>query len=73
MFPYLTPAQIRVENEQRQKDATFASMNDDLRAELEARLLEEVESTPEPKFGSRLGQIKLWPRPVPVKAGANQK
>ncbi len=44
MLPYLTPTQIRLEREQRERVDRFPGMNARIRAELEARLLEESES-----------------------------
>jgi hypothetical protein len=62
MFPYLTPHQIRLEN-QRQ---TASSINAQVRAELEARLSEESEmrllaqdERPARRFNFRAMRIRL--------------
>ncbi len=44
MLPYLTPTQIRLEKEQRERMDRFPGMNSRIRAELEARLLEASDS-----------------------------
>lgn len=45
MFPYMTPMQIRLERELRERISRFPTVNDKrIRAELEARLLEESDS-----------------------------
>ena len=71
MFPYMTPDQVRLENQR--LNETTPDLNEQVRAELEARQFEEAESSPAPKFGFRPTQIKLWPHPVPVKATINRK
>jgi hypothetical protein len=53
MFPNMTPMSLRLEQQQREKEltlGTLSSLNDSVRAELEARQFEEAE------FSAKNGQ-----------------
>ncbi len=63
MFPYMTPGQVRQENERRHNENAFSGMNKAVRAELEARQADEAEvlprkNQPTRSFGLRLLRVQ---------------
>jgi hypothetical protein len=77
MFPNMTPMSLRLEQQQREKELTLgalSSMNNSVRAELEARQLEEAAFLTKNDLPARSFNIRsLWRRPASLRLEHNLK